>query len=89
MSLWRDGPPAGLDESRACLHLLRFLSLSLKVTDSSLRRRDETAGHVIHTQTLKELQTHISQLRELGRSAVERLNQVRTAALATAGYHSV
>lgn len=44
---------------------------------------------MIHTQTLKELQTHISQLRELGHSVVERPNQVRTEALATAGYQTM
>lgn len=36
-----------------------------KVTDSSTRRSDGTAGRVITAQTVKELQTHISHLREL------------------------
>lgn len=52
-------------------------SLPLKVTDSSTRRSDGTAGRMIDTQTLKELQTHIGHVRELGRTATERLNQVR------------
>lgn len=64
------GTPAGLDES--CV----FLSLSLKVTDSSRRRSDGTAGRRIGTQTLKELQTHISHLRELGHTAAESRDQV-------------
>ncbi|XP_063764618.1 nesprin-2-like isoform X1 [Eleginops maclovinus] len=42
-----------------------------EVTDSSRRRSDGTAGRVIGTQTLKELQTHISRLRELGVAATE------------------
>lgn len=52
------------------------LSLSPKVTDSSMRRGDGTAGRVIDTQTLKELQTYSSQLRELAHTAADRLNQV-------------
>ncbi|XP_037652752.1 nesprin-2-like isoform X2 [Sebastes umbrosus] len=46
-----------------------------EVTDSSTRRRDGTAGRVIGTQTLKELQTHISHLRELGLTETEPTNQ--------------
>ncbi len=81
------GTPAGLDKTRTCLRLLMFFSLSLrllvcdslplKVTDSSMRRSDGTAGRMIDTQTLKEFQTHISHLRELGHTAAERLNQVQ------------
>lgn len=70
------GPPAGLDESHVRLRFHTFLCLSLKVTDSSMRRSDGTAGRVIGTQTLKELQTHIIKLRELGNTATECLNQV-------------
>lgn len=68
------GPPAGLDESHVHLRFHTFLCLSLKVTDSSMRRSDGTAGCVIGAQTLKELQTHIIKLRELGNT--ERLSQV-------------
>uniref|UniRef100_UPI001448921A nesprin-1-like n=1 Tax=Epinephelus lanceolatus TaxID=310571 RepID=UPI001448921A len=46
-----------------------------QVTDSSTRRGDGTAGHMIGTQTLKELQTHISHLRELGHTATETQSQ--------------
>ncbi|XP_033981425.1 nesprin-2-like isoform X2 [Trematomus bernacchii] len=46
-----------------------------EVTDSSTRHSDGTAGRIIGTQTLKELQTHISQLRELGLTATETLSQ--------------
>lgn len=46
------------------------------MTDSSARRGDGTAGRVIGTQALKELRSYISQLRELGHAATQRLNQV-------------
>ncbi|XP_042339551.1 nesprin-1-like, partial [Plectropomus leopardus] len=46
-----------------------------EVTDSSMRRSDGTAGRMIGTQTLKELQTHISHLKELGQTAAEPLSQ--------------
>ncbi|XP_034530155.1 nesprin-2-like [Notolabrus celidotus] len=46
-----------------------------EVSDSSVRRGDGTAGRMIGTQTLKELQTHISHLRELGHMATEGLSQ--------------
>ncbi|XP_027134505.1 nesprin-2 isoform X2 [Larimichthys crocea] len=42
-----------------------------EVPDSSMRRSDGTAGRMMGTQTLKELQTHISHLREMGRTAPE------------------
>lgn len=74
------GTPAGLDKSYMCLQLfLRCFSLffSLKVTDSSMRRSDGTAGRMIGAQNLKELQTLISHLRELGDPAAELLSQVR------------
>ncbi|KAJ4938827.1 hypothetical protein JOQ06_028293 [Pogonophryne albipinna] len=46
-----------------------------EVADSSTRHSDGTAGRIIGTQTLKELQTHISQLRELRLTATETLSQ--------------
>ncbi|XP_042356665.1 nesprin-2-like [Plectropomus leopardus] len=46
-----------------------------EVTDSSMRHSDGTAGRMIGTQTLKELQTHISHLKELGQTAAEPLSQ--------------
>ncbi|XP_031728981.1 nesprin-2-like isoform X3 [Anarrhichthys ocellatus] len=46
-----------------------------EVTDSSTRHSDGTAGRMIGTQTMKELQTHISRLRELGIAATEPLDQ--------------
>lgn len=52
-----------------------WLRLPSEVTDSSLRRSDGTAGRMIGTQTLKELQTHISHLRELGHTAAESRDQ--------------
>lgn len=76
------GSPAGLHKSRVCLLLLMsppppHLSSSLKVADSSTRHSDGTAGRIIGTQTLKELQTHISQLRELRLTATETLSEVQ------------
>nr|XP_020467231.1 nesprin-2-like [Monopterus albus] len=47
-----------------------------EVTDSSVRRTDGTAGCMIGTQSLKELQTHINHVRELGHEAAELLSQV-------------
>ncbi|KAI4804316.1 hypothetical protein KUCAC02_025947, partial [Chaenocephalus aceratus] len=46
-----------------------------EVADSSTRHSDGTAGRIIGTQTLKELQTHISQLRELRLTATETLSE--------------
>ncbi|XP_028994248.1 nesprin-2-like isoform X3 [Betta splendens] len=46
-----------------------------EVTDSSVSRTDGTAGCMIGTQHLKELQTHIILLRELGQKAAALPNQ--------------
>lgn len=62
LCLWCDG---GLLQGLMCV------SLSLKVTDSSMRHSDGTTRRMMGTQTLKELQTHISHLRELGRTATD------------------
>eukprot|EP00064_Thunnus_orientalis_P020647 superscaffoldBa00005798_g20789 len=45
-----------------------------EVTNSSGRLGDGTAGRMIGTQTVKELQTHIGHLRELGHAAAELLS---------------
>nr|XP_054598032.1 nesprin-2 isoform X2 [Nothobranchius furzeri] len=46
-----------------------------KVTDSSMEGSDGTAGCMIGTEHLKELQTSIRLLRELGHTSAELLNQ--------------
>ncbi|CAG5866901.1 unnamed protein product [Menidia menidia] len=46
-----------------------------EVTDSSMKGWDGTAGHIIGTKNLKELQTYISYLRELGHTSAKLLNQ--------------
>lgn len=53
-------------------------SLFMKVTDSSVKRSNGTAGCMIARKNLKELQTCISHLRELGHTSAELLNQVRS-----------
>ncbi|XP_028420864.1 nesprin-2 isoform X2 [Perca flavescens] len=50
-----------------------------EVTDSSMRRSDGTAGRMIGSQTLKELRTHISHLRQLGLTAAESQDQASPA----------
>ncbi|XP_075304834.1 nesprin-2-like isoform X3 [Odontesthes bonariensis] len=46
-----------------------------EVTDSSKKGSDGTAGCIIGAKNLKELQTYISYLRELGHTSAELLNQ--------------
>ncbi|KAK9534167.1 hypothetical protein VZT92_009231 [Zoarces viviparus] len=65
---------AGLHSRLLALEESRLLPPS-EVTDSSTRRSDGTAGRMIGAQTMKELQTHISRLRELGVTATEPLDQ--------------
>lgn len=52
------------------------LSPSLKVSDSSARRSDGTAGRMAATENLKELRSLISLLSELGVAAAERPEEV-------------
>ncbi|XP_076002837.1 nesprin-2-like isoform X2 [Genypterus blacodes] len=82
-SPWR--PPAGADVDSPhewdLLHsgLVALEEKSLRptseVADSSLRCSDGTAGRMIDTQTLNELQSHISHLTELGHTAAAHLGQ--------------
>ncbi|KAM4541190.1 nesprin-2-like isoform 1-T1 [Fundulus diaphanus] len=46
-----------------------------EVTDSSMKGGDGTAGHIIGTKHLKELQSPIRHLRELGHTSAELQNQ--------------
>ncbi|XP_078133881.1 nesprin-2-like isoform X3 [Sander vitreus] len=57
----------------------RWLLPPAEVMDSSTRRSDRTAGRMIGSQTLKELRTHISHLRELGLTAIEPQDQASPA----------
>ncbi|KAF7200974.1 transcript variant X3 [Nothobranchius furzeri] len=56
-----------------------------KVTDSSMEGSDGTAGCMIGTEHLKELQTSIRLLRELGHTSAELLNQSLSSEMTTLG----
>ncbi|XP_068574256.1 nesprin-2-like isoform X2 [Cebidichthys violaceus] len=77
---------AGLRSRLLALEESRLLPPS-EVTDSSTRRSDGTAGRMIGTQTMKELQTHISRLRELGIAATEPLDQASRQTLDEGLFH--